>query len=106
MITVMSKKRKKELEECEKRLANLTNNIGEAHRWLSQYDWFLNPMWKYLFEAKTFINSARDEMNKAFLNYISTVEKLAVEKHQKESTVKTVKKLAKKRSSKKKNAKS
>lgn len=80
MITIISKKRKKELEAIEKELANLRVQMLEAHRWLSGYDWFLQPMWKYFFEAKTYIEHAREEMNKAFLNYISDVEKLAVEK--------------------------
>ena len=80
MITIITLKRKKELESAEKRLADLQNKFSEAYRWLSSYDWFLKPFWSYILSGKTSIEKARDEMNNTFLQYVNSAADLAVQK--------------------------
>ena len=43
--------------------------IVEAHRWLSEFDPWLNPLWRY-WNGEIQIETAREEIRKAFIRVV------------------------------------
>lgn len=66
MITVITSKRLKQLEEIEQKEYGLSTRLCEVHRWLSEYDWLLMPFWKFVFDGTSRVEMVREEMRTAY----------------------------------------
>jgi len=62
MITIITSKRLKQLEEIEQREYQLSARLMEAHRWLSEFDWLLDSFWSHVFEGAFAIDFLRERM--------------------------------------------
>jgi hypothetical protein len=53
-------------------LVRQQQRLVQAHRWLSEYDEFLSPLWKFIFHSELIpsdISEVRDDMRKRVRDY-------------------------------------
>lgn len=81
MITVITTKRKKELETREVDWATTSTRLSEAHRWFSEYDLFLKPLWTYLIEGGYGISHARECVAQGLLAHINEGINAGIKQH-------------------------
>jgi hypothetical protein len=68
LIRIVTGRRYKELLNKEQELSSLKARLGDAARWLSEYDGFLTPLWGFIFRSKSTyywdIAQAREEIRR------------------------------------------